>query len=343
MSLRILLLPPGTPAIRGTVRMVRENPDECSVLVYSADADPSPFSLSLFDNYFKVPPLHDPAYIPAVLHLCQREGIDLILFHHDEETALYMAHQEAFEAIGTRLVASPHQAVKTATHKAHLYEALGREGIPLPRYELVTAENCEEVAVALGYPDHDLIVKPPNCWGANGVYQLTARPLPWDQRLRLPMITLPQLKASLDRPVLMLEYLPGAEYSVDAFLGSQVAIALPRRRDRIVGGLAIQTTLEDQPELAELTLKAGRALGLRYVYGMQFKCDSEGRPRLLECNPRIQGSSVASWGSGLNLIWLAVREALGEPPADLPRPLHGATYARHWGGVVTAGDRSWEV
>ncbi len=342
-GVKILAIPVGTPSIRGTLRMLRENPERREVILYGIDADPHPFSRALFDHFFQVPPLHSPDYFPTVLALCAREKIDLILFHHDEELRLYSRRRSAFDEIGTRLLAADPEVVEVAVDKSQLYAALQGEGIPLPKHQLVTAENCEEAALSLGYPDRELIVKPPNLWGASGVYRITEKPLLWDQRLQLPMATLSQLKASLDRPILMMEALPGPEYSVDAFLGAKGAVAIPRRRNRITGGVALRTTLEDHPEIAALTLKAGRALGLRYVYGMQFRCDESGSPKLLECNPRIQGTSVASWGSGLNLIWMAVQEALGEPPANIPLPIHGATYARNWAGIVTTESRSWEV
>ena len=67
------------------------------------------------------------------------------------------------------------------------------------------------------------------------------------------------------------EYLPGSEYSVDAFLGKKAAVAIPRLRKEIVNGISFRTSLEYRKDIMEYTLKAARALGLSYVFGFQFK------------------------------------------------------------------------
>jgi carbamoyl-phosphate synthase large subunit len=144
--------------------------------------------------------------------------------------------------------------------------------------------------------------------------------------------------------LLVTEYLPGPEYSVDAFRGERLAVALPRRRDAIRSGISFETTLlPERRDLIEPTLRAGEHLGLRYAFGFQFKEDANGVPKVLECNPRVQGTMVASVFGGFNPIWLSVEELLNEPPTALPAPLRPATFQRFWGGLGIRDDEVGEI
>ena len=130
-----------------------------------------------------------------------------------------------------------------------------------------------------------------------------------------------------------MEYLPGTEYSVDAFRGQKAEIALPRSRDKIVNGISFETTLADRSDLSEFTLKAAKRIGLKYAFGFQYKLDADGIPKVLECNPRVQGTMAASMQSGVNIIWMAVDEALGNPQALPKAKFRPVKFQRYWGGV----------
>ena len=84
-------------------------------------------------------------------------------------------------------------------------------------------------------------------------------------------------------------------------------------------------------------------LGLIGVFGLQCIVDSERGITFLECNPRIQGTMVASTLAGENLIGRAARHALGltqRPPNSIS---WGAEYRRSWSGVGIAGEQSYEI
>jgi carbamoyl-phosphate synthase large subunit len=137
--------------------------------------------------------------------------------------------------------------------------------------------------------------------------------------------------------MLIMEYLPGDEYSVDAFRGSQAEIAIPRLRRVIRSGISFENVIEFRRDLQEATLGTARKLGLQSCFGLQFKLDAEGRPKVLECNPRVQGTMVASCFAGANIIWMAVREAMGYPVLQGSWSLTPAEFVRYWGGVGISG------
>jgi carbamoyl-phosphate synthase large subunit len=62
-------------------------------------------------------------------------------------------------------------------------------------------------------------------------------------------------------------------------------------------------------------------------------------PLVIECNPRVQGTMVASLATGNNLIWLALRDKLGfDKPLPIQRTWGTSRLVRHWGGTLTLGD-----
>lgn len=66
----------------------------------------------------------------------------------------------------------------------------------------------------------------------------------------------------------------------------------------------------------------------------------DGIPKLLECNPRVQGTMGASMMAGFNPIYYAVMEALGTPAAvDGIEIKNGTRFVRYWGGVGVSEGR----
>jgi carbamoyl-phosphate synthase large subunit len=243
-------------------------------------------------------------------------------------------------------------AIASGNDKDEVIKAFQRLGLPAPLCQRTATEEELIAAVRkLGYPGTPVVVKPPVSNGMRGIRIL--REEAWDVRRFLTEkpqgleITLEDLIAILRRgewpELLVMEYLPGCEYSVDAFIGSQFSVAVPRVRESIRSGITFHSRTELRDDLVEYTLAAGRELGLRYAFGFQFKLADDGTPKVLECNPRIQGTMVASVFSGANVIWFGVRELLQDPVSRLPEPLRASEFLRYWGGVgVEAGD-SFEI
>ncbi len=135
------------------------------------------------------------------------------------------------------------------------------------------------------------------------------------------------------------EYLPGEEYTIDVFRG-RTTVVIPRKRRSIRSGISFDAEVDLREDLIEYCTNLAVALNLKYCFGFQFKIARDGIPKLLECNPRVQGTMVASVMAGFNLIYYAVMEALGEPAAvDAVEIEDGTRFVRYWGGVGVIGGR----
>ena len=112
---------------------------------------------------------------------------------------------------------------------------------------------------------------------------------------------------------LVTEYLPNEEYTIDTFRSAKTIISIPRKRTRIRSGISFETQIETNQKLIDYSNKLALLLDLKYCFGFQFKYDDEGTPKILECNPRVQGTMIASVLAGFNLIFYSIAEALNIP------------------------------
>ena len=88
-------------------------------------------------------------------------------------------------------------------------------------------------------------------------------------------------------------------------------------------------------DLIDYSLRLAERLELQYCFGFQFKLAEDGTPKILECNPRVQGTMVAGGFAGFNLIYYSIREAVGDPIKnfDPARLRDGLEFIRYWGGL----------
>ena len=259
-----------------------------------------------------------------------------------------------FQKINANVLVSKNSAIEKANNKYELLKVCKTVGIPFPESELVTSlAQLRKAVKDLGYPEKPVVVKPPVSFGSRG-FRVLREKSTWDVKRFLSEkpdaadIPLEELASILNRgsnfpELLVSEFLPGGEYSVDAFVGSKVGVAIPRLRKQIVNGISFRTSLEYRKDIMDYTLKAARELGLKYAFGFQFKLDEGGGPKILECNPRVQGTMAASVFSGVNVIWMAVREVIGKPLGAIPVDFSRSEFYRFWGGLGTTAEGSEEI
>jgi hypothetical protein len=112
-------------------------------------------------------------------------------------------------------------------------------------------------------------------------------------------------------------YLPGTEWSVDAYFGlrnadgaSGLLGASPRQRLRVAGGEVIESVTVDRPDLVSMTKEVGEALRLTGPACFQFKGDVANSPRLIEVNARFGGGATLSIEAGLPMVGYVCGEYL---------------------------------
>lgn len=350
-AVRVLITGAGAPGTSGTIYALRRNPDGRHLRIVGTDVNTDVAGRYLVDRFYRVPPAESDEYVPSLIEVCRREEITLVLPQTTREVEVLARVRDDLLREGLRVAVSGLHAVTVANDKGRLLEAFAKLGLPCPRYRVARSEEeLIEAAEAIGYPTVPVVVKPPISSGMRGLRILKEDA--WDVRRFLAekpdgvetslMDLLRVLRRGPQWPTLLVtEYLPGPEYTVDAFRGKGIFVAIPRVRLSIRSGITFASEIERRSDLETYARQAAEAMGLEYAFGFQFKLDAEGVPRVLECNPRIQGTMVASVFAGYNIPWFTVRELMGIPVCReevRSEALQGVKFYRYWGGVGVVDD-----
>jgi carbamoyl-phosphate synthase large subunit len=337
--LRILLTGVGAPGVRGTIYALERNPDSVDVSIVGIDMQPEAVGKYWVNAFHISPPPEHADYIPFISKLAQDHEIDCILPQTTRELLPLALNRET---IGKPVVVADAKAIEASNDKYALLTVCKKEKIPYPDFVLVQNESEFQAALQrLNFPTNKIVVKPPKSNGMRGFRVLSETPITIDRFLNEKPngieMTSKEFLAIMGRnkwpPMLITEYLSGPEFSVDGFVGSRSQIAVPRLRKAIRSGISFYNEIVDRKDLVDFTLHLASQIGLRYAFGFQFKLDDSGVPKILECNPRVQGTMVASLFSGNNVIWMSVRECLGDPVDSKGARLKSIKFMRYWGGI----------
>lgn len=116
--------------------------------------------------------------------------------------------------------------------------------------------------------------------------------------------------------LLVMEYLPGAELSVDCFTDfrGELLFIGPRSRDRVQMGISFRTTvLEITDELRQIAHAINDTVVLNGAWFFQVKQDALGRFKLLEFAPRQSSTMGLYRHRGVNFALLSLFNALKIP------------------------------
>jgi len=248
-----------------------------------------------FANYIGgLPNIADASFDGAFKRLIDDQKIDLVFATHDS-VLNYLAPRA--ESMGVFLVNGDPEAAAVARSKRLTYELFaGLEWVP----------QCWATPAAV--PGWPVIFKPDQGQGGQGV-------------MLVPDVARAQAIHAETPDMLIVEFLPGAELTVDCFSdadGELVWIG-PRTRERVRAGISMRSELlELTAEIENIAREINSRLRLRGPWFFQVKGDRDGRWKLLEISCRVAGSMVAQRAHGVNLALMAVQDYLGRKLLALP-------------------------
>lgn len=115
-----------------------------------------------------------------------------------------------------------------------------------------------------------------------------------------------------DKSLLILEYLPKEEYTVDCFTNryGKLLFVGPRTRSRIQSGISVNTyPVKNKQPFINYAEIINNNLRLRYAWFFQVKRSSKGELILMEIAPRIAGSMALYRNLGINFELLSIFDA----------------------------------
>jgi hypothetical protein len=236
------------------------------------------------DYHAGIPWVDNDDFVPALVGLCRRTKADFIFPAHDS-AVLKLA--ESAGQLPATLIGSPVQTARICRSKSETYRFLA-DKIPTP----VMYSVNDSV-------DGPRFLKPDAGQGSKGTF-------------RAENIEEVLLLVRRDPSLLISEYLPGPEYTIDCFTDrfGVLRFAGGRSRSRIASGISVSATAVDHPAFREYAEIINRHLKFRGAWFFQLKERASSELVLLEIAPRISGTSGYFRNKGVNLPLLSLYDAM---------------------------------
>lgn len=286
-------------------------------------------------------PISDDHFVDWCVEACRAHKVDV--FVPGRRVVALSGAKDRFTAGGTRLLvpAGP-TALARIDRKDEFYLDMAEEaavagGVALPDYRICkTVEEFDAACEALGVEHRRLCVKPVVSTFGLGFHTLVAEDDEYRRFLGgdptpVSFASARRAIASARRPreLMVMEYLPGPERSVDCLASAGTLVTAVARVKR--GEFQI---LETEGPAIETARAVVRRYGIDGIINVQTR-DARGEARLLEANARMSGGLLYACASGVAFPYWAVRIALGwATPADVPQPRSGLRVAPTQGMIV---------
>lgn len=249
------------------------------------------------DRAFAAPPAESSEFIPAMLDLCERERIDLIVPTIDTELLAYSEARDQFTALDCHVAVSDVAVVGMARDKLATAHFLKTAGIDSPR--TISVDDFITHGTDLRLP---LLAKPRHGSSSRGISMV-------HNHVQI---------AALDNsePYILQEFLPGREFTVSIYADREgrIRCAVPHERLRVRSGEVEKGVTVRDDALCGIARKlAGELEGTRGAMCFQARMDATGHPSVFEINARFGGGYPLIHQAGARFSLWMLEECLGLP------------------------------
>lgn len=251
----------------------------------------------VYKNYIgDLPFISDPDFIDEFNKVIKDNEIDWVFPAYDDVLLHLSLHRDALAA---PLLTSSPEVVYTARSKRRTYEHLAGCNFVPSVYETIES-----------VPSYPVFLKPDIGQGSQGIFLAKDR-------------ASAETHIALDPSLLICEYLPGEEFTVDCFTNRHGVTLFcgARKRARVKSGISVATFPVDLDEEVRPICEAIMdRLPFRGAWFFQVKRSKDGQLKLLEVAPRIAGSMGGFRNWGINFPALTVYDFAGHDVKVLRNP-----------------------
>lgn len=253
----------------------------------------------LASTYELVPPCTDPEFIDAVLDVCLRNEIGLIIPTIDTELLVYAEHRDVLSAKGIAVSVSAPAVVAIGANKMTTFRWLIEH-----RFQTVKTSLLNEVIASPDVWNFPSVVKPLS--GSSSIGVSVAHSID-DLRNRLP-----------ENNLIVQELAGGFEYTADAWVdrSGQCRCAVLRQRLEVRAGEVSKGVTVKWPEMELMVTRLINALPGAYgAITVQFfaKGDDAKSAKFIEINPRYGGGYPLSWEAGARFPLWTIQDLTNVP------------------------------
>lgn len=254
------------------------------ITLFSAGANVSNHAPYVFARHFIMPSIHEAGWLAALNRIVTDNSIDYIFPAYDD---IIVALAENAEKIKAKIVTSPLPTCHVTRSKSATYRHLG-DILPVPTiYD--TIDSISQ------YP---VFVKPDKGQGSENTHLARDK----DHLVQL-------LRSNVEN--IIMEALPGEEYTVDCFSDRDAGIQFVGARERLRARSGISMNCRAaarQDTFADYARIISSRLTFHGAWFFQVKRDAHGVLKLLEIAPRIAGAMSLHRAQGINFPLLSLYE-----------------------------------
>jgi hypothetical protein len=242
----------------------------------------------VYENYIgDVPYIQSPNFIEAFKTIIKENEIDVVIPTHDTVTLFFAENKTLFDC---KIICPELDAALVCREKLKTYSLFAdTDFVP----------NLFKKNDIIKFP---VFVKPNIGEGAKNTILCETQKI------------LDSVIAN-NQDLIICEYLPGKEFTVDCFTNyrGELLFTGPRVRNRIQMGIAFNsTTFPLTEEIKKIATTINERIQFNGLWYFQLREDAEGKLKLLEVSARVAGTMVVYRMTGVNFGLLSVYNALGK-------------------------------
>jgi len=241
-----------------------------------------------------------------LLKMVKKNGFDVFLPVGEDALIPVMKSRDRFSP-HVKLPFPDFMTMDKADDKSKTFKEAVKAGLAIPK--TLFMEDLSDVGKAVKKLEFPVVIKPYRGCGSRGHVVLNS-PKNIEKIFRSTV--------SVHGPSMIQEYINGDKYSVSALFDGmhrpvRVCVHRVLKQFPLSGGPQILSETVHEPGIMEFGLKMLRHLKWYGLAHVEIVVDrKEGKPRMIEINPRVYGSVSLPIAAGVDYPWLLFRMAVGE-------------------------------
>lgn len=298
--------------------LLHNNNEGVNVKVYACNMDETKLPPEgCTDGNFVAPMVCDKEYIPFLLNLCEKYNIDIIIPTVTFELGFMAERAKEFERHGIKIAISTPEAIAVANDKIRLYNRFSH----LMPYTLSTIDFSEALSFQKRLPQGSkMCCKLRDHAGGNGFAIIDDKkaidPTLFNRYATDRYISMRDLQGIMENEqcqILLQEYKKGFDYSVCVLSNFGIVSHMVGVAGRVMSyGAIMDGEIMHNSIAYKIADNICRLLNIDGNACFDFRVDKNGKPTLLEINPRVSASLQFVNAAGINLLYLRCKNLLGD-------------------------------
>ena len=320
----VLLTSSGAPYTTGIIDCFKNNYEKRKIKIVCTDNAEQSLMHYKSDSFHIIPHGKSKKFIKKLIEICKKEKVDVVFPRSAWELLLIAKNLDQLKSKGISAAVSDVKTIQLTNDKYHVYEILKKNKITVPEFVLINIQKeFEKGLKKLGYPNKSICFKPSKQYSSGGsrgfrILRKTnsINDIVLKQKLDSAEIdyeTAKKVFSKKNTEMLLMEYVSGIHYSVHVFADhGKMLYCVPlevKRPDHAYFGEGV---IKRNQKLTKISQKLVALFNFHSNVNFQFIISKNNVPKLIEINPRMSASiNLPSFG-GINMPYLAVKQALGE-------------------------------